>query len=205
MTITGAAYGVVLNDRAGREALAAVLSEKPYLAPPQAPVVYIKPGPCLSFGGAAVLVPGEAPELVVAPTLALLFGRDSGGAGLRAVAASALALDVSLPGGDYYRPDIARRCRKGFLPLGEFAAPTLPTEIITFVDDVEVHRWSLSRLVREPVQLIGDLGVFMTLRVGDILLIGLPGDAPVVRVGQSVRLKAEGLPALSTRLIAEAA
>ena len=205
MTIIGTAYGVVLNDRAEREALAVELSNPPYLAPPQAPVVYIKPGPCLSFGGAAVPMPVEAPELVVSPTLALLFGHDFGGAGLQAVAASALALDVSLPDGNYYRPDIAQRCRKGFLPLGDFTVPTLPDEIITFVDDVEVHRWSLSRLVRKPAQLIADLSVFMTLRAGDILLIGLPSDAPIVRAGQRVRMIANGLPVLSTRLVAEAA
>ncbi len=198
MTISGTAYGVVLNDRAEREALAAALVEKPYQSPPQAPVIYIKPGPCLSSGGAPVPVPVEAPELTVAATVALLFG--TGG-----VAAAALALDVSLPGGDYYRPDIARRCRDGFLPLGAFGNPALPDEIVTFVDGAEVHRWRLERLVRDAGRLIADLSSFMTLRPGDLLLVGLPGDPPTARAGQSIRVQAAGLPDLSTMLVAEAA
>ncbi len=204
MMISGTAYGVVLNDRAEREALAAVLTEKPYQGLPQAPVVYIKPGVSLTFGGAAVPVPAGTEGLTIAPTVALFFGRASTDAGLGAVAATALALDVSLPGADYYRPDIARRCRDGFLPLGAFTAPVIPEEIVTFVDDVAVHRWRLDRLVRDPARLIGDLSTFMTLRPGDLLLAGLPGDAPTARAGQRVRIEAAGLPALSTILAAEA-
>ena len=121
------------------------------------------------------------------------------------MAASALALDVSLPGGDYYRPDIARRCRDGFLPLGEFGDVSIPDEIVTSVDDVVVHRWSLSRLVRDPTTLITDLSSFMTLRAGDILLVGLPGDAPTARAGQRIKVEAANMTPLSTLIVGEAA
>lgn len=62
------------------------------------------------------------------------------------MSAAALALDVSLPGGDYYRPDTAHHCRNGFLPLGEFGSVAIPDEIVTSLDNVVVHRWSLSRV-----------------------------------------------------------
>lgn len=203
MTNIGTVYGVVLNDRAEQADYASAFTEAPYAAPPKAPVVYIKPAACISSGGAPVKLPAGETSLKLSPTIALLFGRASVDGGVAAVAAAALALDVSLPGGDYYRPDIARRCRDGFLPLAAFGAADLPDELITYVDDAPVHRWSLSRLLRDPATLIADLSAFMTLRAGDVLLIGLPGDAPIGHAGQSVRVEAEGMATLSTRIMGE--
>lgn len=199
------AYGVVLNDRTELTAHANALQAHPYNAPPKAPVIYIKPAPCLAFGGASVKMPPGETELKLSPTIALFFGRPSVEGGLEAVAAAALALDVSLPGGDYYRPDIARRCRDGFLPLGDFGPVQLPDEIITSIDDKIVHRWSLSRLSRSPAALIAELSDFMTLQAGDLLLVGLPADAPIARVGQRVRIEAKPLVSLSTVIMEEAA
>lgn len=201
----GTAYGVVLNDQAEQEAYDSAFKNPPYAAPPKAPVVYIKPAACISFNDAPVRLPAGEAALKLSPSIALLFGRSSVDGGLQAVAACALALDVSLPGGDYYRPDIARRCRDGFLPLGTFGEVTLPDEIVTYVDDVIVHRWPLSRLIRQPAALIADLSGFMTLRAGDLLLVGLPGDAPLVQAGQNVRVEARNMAPLCTHVVGEAA
>ncbi len=204
MTIAGTIYGVILNDGAELSRLSPAFGEKPYLTPPRAPVVYIKPRACVRTGDASVPMPADLAELEVAPTLALLFARDACGvdehAAMPCVGAACLALDVSIPQQDYYRPAIAQRCRDGFLPLGGFAAPVRFAEMATSVDGDEVHRWSTDRLVRGIPALIRDLAAFMTLRAGDLLLVGLPGDAPRVRAGQSVRVTADGLPALSTIL-----
>lgn len=204
MTVAGTIYGVVLNDEAERSRLAPTFTQKPYQAPPRAPVVYIKPRACVRVADAAVPMPVDLAELEAAPTLALLFARDASGVDERAamscVGAACLALDISIPPADYYRPAVAQRCRDGFLPLGGFASPVRSAELVTSVDGVEVHRWSTDRLVRAIPALIRDLAAFMTLRAGDLLLVGLPGDAPRVRAGQSVRVTADGLPALSTVL-----
>lgn len=202
MTIAGTIYGVILNDEAEQSRLAPAFAEKPYGAPPRAPVVYIKPRACVRMTHAAVPLPADVAELEAAPTLALLFARDACGiderAAMSCIGGACLALDVSIPQPDYYRPAIAQRCRDGFLPLGGFAAPVRSAEMVTRVDGVEVHRWSTDRLVRGIPALIRDLAAFMTLRAGDLLLVGLPGDAPRVRGGQSVRVAADGLPTLST-------
>lgn len=198
------AYGVVLNDRTELTAHADMLQAPPYNALPQAPVIYIKPASCLTFGGAPVKMPKGETALKLAPTISLFFGRPSLEGGFAAVAAAALALDVSLPGGDYYRPDIARRCRDGFLPLGDFGPVELPDEIVTSIDDQIVHRWSLSRLNRSPATLIAALSGFMTLQAGDLLLVGLPGDAPIARAGQRVKVEAKPLASLSTLITEEA-
>jgi 5-oxopent-3-ene-1,2,5-tricarboxylate decarboxylase / 2-hydroxyhepta-2,4-diene-1,7-dioate isomerase len=208
MIVTGTIYGVVLNDSEERAALGDALKADPYKALPLAPVVYIKPRLCATSGGAAIPLPQGEGELVAASTVALLFGRDATGvtpeAALSYVDAACLALEVSLPSGSYYRPAVAERCRDGFLPLAAADGVRLPDEIVTLVDGVEVHRWSLARLVRSPAQLISDLSAFMTLRAGDLLMIGLPGDAPRVTAGQTIRIEADGLLPLATTVAADA-
>lgn len=209
MAVTGTIYGVVLNDREELDRLDSSFREDPYKAPPKAPVVYIKPRLCATGGGAPVPLPEGESELVVAATLALLFAHDASrvtadGAWAH-VGATSLALDVSLPTASYYRPPIAQRCRDGFLPLGPASAPALPPEIVTFVDKQEVHRWPLSRLARSAEELIADLSAFMTLRAGDLLLIGLAGDAPRARAGQRIRVEAEGFAPIETRVEEEMA
>ncbi|MBB4858642.1 5-oxopent-3-ene-1,2,5-tricarboxylate decarboxylase/2-hydroxyhepta-2,4-diene-1,7-dioate isomerase [Novosphingobium chloroacetimidivorans] len=209
MIVSGTIYGVVLNDADERAALADAFNADPYKAPPQAPVVYIKPRLCATVGGAPVPLPAGESEVTVAATVALLFGRDatagSEDAALSHVEAACLALDVSLPSASYYRPAIAERCRDGFLPLGHAGDVCLPDEIVTFVDGVEAHRWPLSRLVRSAEKLIAELSSFMTLQAGDLLLIGLPGEAPRARAGQSVRVEAEGFAPIAVSITTEAA
>jgi len=204
MIASGTIYGVALNDSDERARLESSFHDEPYKAPPAAPVVYIKPRACATIGGAPVPLPTGEPELVVAATLALLFAEDVCAVAPAAVwgriAATCLALDVSLPAASYYRPAIAQRCRDGFLPLGDVGAPTLPAEIGTSIDGEEVHRWSLSRLVRPVETLVADLSAFMTLKAGDLLLVGVPGDAPRARAGQHVRIDAAGLASIETRI-----
>jgi len=204
MTITGTIYGVILNDIAERISLAAAFEGKPYLSPPKAPVLYVKPRGCATTGDTSVALPQGIAELNAASTIALLFERDARmvaeSEAWATIGAASLAVDLSVPQGDYYRPAIAQRCRDGFLPLGRLASPSLPDTIVTIIDGVEAHRWSTERLVRPAAQLISDLSSFMTLRAGDLLLVGLPGDAPRVRAGQSIRVEAQGLPALTAMI-----
>lgn len=202
--LAGTVYGVILNDRDERARLAEAFAVPPYKAPPEAPVVYIKPRNCFARSGAEVFIGDE--DVEVAATLGLLIGRDAvrtaAADALGHVAGVCLALDVTLPHESYYRPAIPLRCRDGFLPLGDFAAfapSILTTEIVTAVDGKSVHRWAPARLVRDAATLIADLSAFMTLSAGDVLLIGLPYDAPRVRAGQSVTVTAGSLPALKAQ------
>ena len=201
--IVGSVYGVVLNDREQNAALAGAFAEKPYAAAPKAPVLYIKPHNTLRFDGAAVPVPEGMAALEAAGTIALLFGDEPN----RPVAA-ALALDVCEPHASYYRPAIRQRCRDGFLPMGGFVPFDLEAlvaaPIETWIDGAVAHRWSLARLVREIPALIADVGAFMTLADGDVLLVGLAGDAPRVGVGARVELRHAALPTLTADFAQEA-
>lgn len=206
MTIAGNIYGVVLNDAAERERLAPQFGEKPYAAAPRAPVVYMKPLSSLATG--TVGVPA-ATGLIAATTVAVLIARDTGKVAESGVAAClggvALALDLSVPAASYYRPAVAQKNGDGRLALGSFAAPALPASLKLLADGELVHEWPLARLVRGLETLIADLGAFLTLKAGDVLLVGLPGDAPVIRPGQRLRVEADGLPTLDVTTTEEPA
>jgi 5-oxopent-3-ene-1,2,5-tricarboxylate decarboxylase/2-hydroxyhepta-2,4-diene-1,7-dioate isomerase len=207
--IVGTAYGIVLNDSMQRESLHAAFREAPYLTPPEAPVLYIKPRGCFTSDGGTVRVPAEAADVEVGATIGLLFGEDVDGrteTPIEKVAAVCVAIDFCLPHPNYYRPALAERCRDNFLPLGNFVgrpADLDAIEIATLINGVGAHRWSLSRLVRRIPDLIGDVSSFMTLGAGDLLLVGLPGDAPRARAGDRISVAARGLGMVSVQLQAE--
>ncbi|MCB9954872.1 MAG: fumarylacetoacetate hydrolase family protein [Caulobacterales bacterium] len=205
--IVGTIYGVALNDAEEIERLRTSFSAAPYNAPPLSPIVYIKPRMCATTFGAAIPLPKDESELKLAATVALTIGRDASrveaGKAMHHVASAGLALDVAIPFESYYRPPVANIARDGFLPLGATGAVGIPDEIVTAIDDLDVHCWKLSRLVRSPAQLIADLSQFMTLRAGDLILVGLPGDAPRARLGQRIRVTAHGMAQLTTLIATE--
>lgn len=207
-TLSGAAFGVALNDAAQLANLADAFAQPPYTTPPKAPVLYVKPRTCFSFGGAATPLPADLDHVRMAAAIGVLFARDVAGASpdavRGAVAAACLVLDVSAPSDGFYRPPIRQQCRDGFLPVGGFAAlPAAFGEIVTEIDGREAHRWSLDRLVRPLETLVSEISDFMTLSAGDLLLLGVPGDAPSASAGQSVRVSSAGLPTLTTVITPE--
>jgi len=203
--ISGTVYGVALNDHMERSLLSDVFHQPPYDAQPVAPVVYIKPRTCISVFGAPIRLDTDVDRVAVSATVALLIARDSKSIGeadaLSAIGAAALAVDASVPHNSFYRPALMERCRDGSLPIGEFAPfDPKPFEITTIVDGKVAHRWSLERLVRPVAKLIADLTEFMTLCAGDVLLVGIPGDAPIVGRGQTVAVSGGELPGVSFRV-----
>ena len=191
--IAGTVYGVALNDREQQQRLAAAFREPPYGKAPQRPVLYIKPRNCVVGSGGSVFLPPDLEQVEMSATLGLLIGRDAcrvaPAAALDHIAGVCLAMDISEPQDGYYRPPIRQRCRDGFLPLGmpvPFDPSLLQSDVETIVNDTRVHSWSPRRLVRDAASLIADITAFMTLSAGDLLLVGLPGDAP--RRGPAIAL-----------------
>lgn len=208
--VSGTVYGVVLNDSTSHAALGAAFSAPPYNKAPLAPVLYIKSRNCLTGNEAVVPLPTGIGDLEVAATIGLLIGRDaskvSAAKALDHIAAACLAFDLTEAHESFYRPSVRQRCRDSFLPIGApvgFDAAIFDSEIQTQIDGVAAHSWRPSRLMRDPAQLIADVSAFMTLAAGDLLLIGLPHDAPRVRGAHVVRASAKGLSALSINLSPE--
>jgi 5-oxopent-3-ene-1,2,5-tricarboxylate decarboxylase/2-hydroxyhepta-2,4-diene-1,7-dioate isomerase len=157
-------------------------------------------------------LPSDWTCVEAAPTLGLFIGRDASRVGLKTaldhVAGVCLALDIGEPDAGFYRPPIRQRCRDGFLRLGRMAAfdpDVLDGNLECRVNDVPVHASSPKRLLRDAASLITEITGFMTLAAGDLLLIGLPHDAPRLRDGDLIQVGTRGLPPLSAQLRLEAA
>lgn len=211
--LSGTVLGVLINHRPALAALGDAVFHPPYKAPPQAPVLYVKPRNTWLASGGAVAVPSDAPELVLGATLAAVIGRTAhavpAAQALDHVAGWLLVADVCVPHAVYYRPSLRWRVRDGFCPLGPAVVPrdavqqpdalTLTVEL----DGVPVHQAFTGDRVRNIATLIADVSSFMTLQPGDVLMLGVAEGAPRVHAGQSARITAPGLAPLAMQFVAE--
>lgn len=216
VTVIGTVYGVLLNGQAEWEAWAPRMTEPPYRAAPQAPVLYIKTANTWCASGAATAVPAGGAE--VGASLALVLG----GPACRVVAAQALdhvagcvlVNDLALPHASYYRPPLPQRNRDGFLGIG----PRLATlqqigdpnrlRLQVRIDGRLRQTVDLARMRRPAAQLIAEVSEFLTLQRGDVLLLGLGAPRPLARAGQRIEIQAPEAPALGVlrqQLVEEAA
>ena len=224
----GTVYGTLLNFRREWDLWAPKMSEAPYKAAPRAPVLYVKTANCFAPAGAAVPVTGEVelgatlglvigdfePNWAVAGSSQAQAAIKSGFNDLTRVAGCVLLDDLSLPHASYYRPAIRYRNRDGFLVCAPAVTPLADVDLKALriearVNGKRVQTVELSTLVRDAATLLADVGAFMTLQPGDVLLLGsdcLPdGTRPRVRAGDHVDIRAPGLLPLSHTLVQEAA
>lgn len=212
--LSGTVVGALLNDRAEIAALGEAAFHPPHKAPPVAPVLEVKPRHTLAGDGARVVVPAGEDRLDVGVALGIVIGSVAGrvpaGAALAVVAGYLVAADFSLPVASHYRPAVRLKARDGFCPLGavvpghRVAAPdTLATALR--IDCASVLHGSTGGRVRGVAQLIADVTAFMTLRPGDVLLLGRGQALAPVRAGQSLEASIEGVGTLRCRTVAEAA
>ncbi|HUA18628.1 MAG TPA: fumarylacetoacetate hydrolase family protein [Bryobacteraceae bacterium] len=201
-----AVYGVALNFRASREALAGQFYQDPYKKPPVAPILYVRPRNTWNVCGAAIPVPRDVEAVRMGGTLGIVIGRTACRVktqrALDYVAGYTVVNDASIPHDSYFRPAIRERCRDGFCCVSPAMAErdALPdpnqVEVRIRVNGELRCRASTRDLVRPVETLIADITEFLTLRPGDILLTGEPHDAPVARAGDRVRVEIDGLPPL---------
>ena len=191
---TGTVYGVLLNFSAERAALAAQMSQPPYKAPPQAPVLYVKTANTWSGNGASVSVPARVAQVEVGATVAMVVGP---------VVQYVLMNDLSIPHASYFRPPVKFKCLDGFLGIGSQLVPV--DDPAAFKLDVRINgslqqTVDFSNLVRNAQTLIRDVAEFMILREGDVLMLGcdcLPGGGrPLATVGDIVQISAPSHPAV---------
>lgn len=205
---TGSAvYGVVLNDQESIESLGEQLNEPPYKAPAKAPVLYIKPQNTLAADGADVVLPQGESAVEVGATIALVMDqmttRADAASASDNVAGIAVVADLSLPHDSYYRPAIREKCFDGSLPMSDSivsgaSAPALEDiTLVTSINGEVVEERTLNRQVRSQGQLLADVTEFMTLRSGDVLLVGVKYQAAQAKAGDKVTVSAEGVGQVS--------
>jgi 5-oxopent-3-ene-1,2,5-tricarboxylate decarboxylase/2-hydroxyhepta-2,4-diene-1,7-dioate isomerase len=209
--LSGSVYGVLLNHRTALQALGDAVNRPPYNAPPQAPVLYIKPRNTLAVDGDSIAVPPEVDELEVGASLGLVIGRPScrltEDRALESVAGYLIVNDVSVPHAPYYRPSIAFKARDGFCPLGPRVVPRAAIAnpdaltIRVYIDGVLKQATTNSQLVRPVARLLADVTEFMTLMPGDVLAVGVASPAPRIRAGERAGIEIEGLGRLENPIV----
>jgi 5-oxopent-3-ene-1,2,5-tricarboxylate decarboxylase / 2-hydroxyhepta-2,4-diene-1,7-dioate isomerase len=198
-------YGTLLNFRSELETLGAQVNEPPYGAPPKAPVLYIKPANTWSRNGAAIALPARVAKVEVGATIAMLMKAPG------EVAGYVLMNDLSIPHTSYFRPPVKFKCLDGFLGVGDTLLPAAAdVDPSRFRLEVRINgelkqSMNFSQLVRPAAQLLADVGEFMTLAAGDVLMLGVDAGRPLARVGDRIEISADGLGSLSNTLVAEAA
>jgi 5-oxopent-3-ene-1,2,5-tricarboxylate decarboxylase/2-hydroxyhepta-2,4-diene-1,7-dioate isomerase len=200
----GTVYGTLLNFRAEVELLAPQMNQPPYKAPPKAPVLYVKTANTWSAHGAAIAVPARVPEVEIGATIALVMGAAG------KVAGYVLMNDLSIPHASFFRPPVKFKCLDGFLGIGERLTPVSEAGNPSgFMLEVRINgelkqAVNFKYLVRDAVRLLADVGEFMTLRPGDVLMLGGDAGRPLAKVGERMDITAPGFGLLSNTLVAEA-
>jgi 5-oxopent-3-ene-1,2,5-tricarboxylate decarboxylase / 2-hydroxyhepta-2,4-diene-1,7-dioate isomerase len=203
----GTVYGTLLNFKAELAAMQSQMNQQPYKAPPQAPVLYIKPANTWSANGASIAVPARVPEVEIGATVAMVVSHQQ----IRYV----LMNDLSIPHSSFFRPPVKFKCLDGFLGIGshtlEMDRPQ-DFKLEVRVNGKLVQSLNFSQLVRPAAQLLADVSEFMTPHEGDVLMLGCDclnnGKRPLAKVGDVITISSSSHPALGTlsnTLVAEAA
>ena len=205
----GTVYGTLLNFRGELEALGEQVNAAPYKAPPKAPVLYIKPANTWSAHYAEITVPAGVAQVEVGATIAMVMKAPGELAGY------VLMNDLSLPHASLFRPPVKFKCLDGFLGVGGTLLPAERAgDPAQFVLEVRINgelkqTVNFGNLVRSPQQLLADVGEFMTLGAGDVLMLGCDvlkeGGRPLAKAGDRIELSAPGMGTLANTLVAEAA
>jgi len=209
----GTVFGTLLNYRGALAALGNAVDAALYEALPRAPVLYIKPANTWAAFGAEITLPAAVAAAEIGAALGIVIGatahRVAEREALDCVAGYTVVNDICEPHASFHRPAIRQRCRDGFCPIGpwviaqhEVATPEA-LKLRVLVNGKLASENTTANLIRPVARLIADVTEFMTLAAGDVLLAGVPENAPRARAGDRVRIEIEGVGALENALIAE--
>ena len=211
--LSGVVYGTLLNHEPALQALGDAIHSAPYKAAPRAPVLYLKPRNTVSFTGATVAVPADAPELEIGAALGIVIGqtacRVSPEQALQHVAGYTVVNDISVPHDVFYRPSIRLKARDGFCPVGPTVVPRAsianPDDLVVriFIDGELKQQTTTGQRLRNVARLLADVTEFMTLLPGDVLMLGVSAGAPRVRAGQQSRIVIDGVGELVNHFASE--
>lgn len=200
---TGTVYGTLLNFRREWDLWSPRMSQDPHKAAPQAPVLYVKTANTFSPAGQDLLLQDGVTEVDMGATLGLVIGGDG------QVTGAVLLNDWSVPHTRYYRPPVKFRCRDGFLALPEQITPGQVQDWAALQLTVQrngerVQAVDLRELMRGLPALLADVGEFMTLQVGDVLMVGTDcladGTRPRARAGDRVQISAPGFATVTVQV-----
>lgn len=203
----GTVYGTLLNFRREWDLWAPRMAQDPHKAAPQAPVLYIKTANTFSPAGQGLLLQDGVTEVDIGASLGWVVGEDG------QVEGAVLVNDWSVPHASYYRPPVKFRCRDGFLALPDQVTAGQASDWSALQIEVRrngtlVQTVDLRDLMRDVPTLLADVGEFMTLQPGDVLMVGTDcladGTRPRAKAGDRVDISAPGFASVVTHVKGQA-
>jgi 5-oxopent-3-ene-1,2,5-tricarboxylate decarboxylase/2-hydroxyhepta-2,4-diene-1,7-dioate isomerase len=188
-------YSALLNFHREWDLWAPRMTQDPHKAAPHAPVLYVKTANTFSPAGQGLLLQDGVTEVDIGATLGLVIGADA------QVTGAVLLCDWSVPHTSYYRPPVKFRCRDGFLALPKQLTKGQVAQWAALQIEVRrngelVQTVDLRELKRDLPTLLADVGEFMTLQSGDVLMVGtdclVDGSRPRAKAGDRVEISAPG-------------
>jgi 5-oxopent-3-ene-1,2,5-tricarboxylate decarboxylase / 2-hydroxyhepta-2,4-diene-1,7-dioate isomerase len=207
---TGTVYGTLMNFPCEHAALAAHMHDKPYGAPPKAPVLFIKTANTFSPNGADIVIPAGVNTVQVKSSVFMVFEHDvSAKWSSNAINTVSIGLmnDVTIPHASFYRPPVKFNCIDGFLGI---AAPRLASlgevdalELTLRINGLVVQTIRYADMLRSAAQLVDEISTFTQLRAGDVLMPGCPFEPMLARAGDLVEISAPGCQTLVNRFVTQ--
>lgn len=202
-TPRGTVYGTLLNFRREWDLWSPRMTQDPHKAAPQAPVLYVKTANTFSLAGQDLVLQDGVTEVDIGATLGLVIESDG------QVGGAALLNDWSVPHASYYRPPVKFRCRDGFLALPQQVTVGQVSDWAALQIAVRrngdlVQTVDLRELMRAMPELLADVGEFMTLQAGDVLMVGTDclddGTRPRAKAGDRVEISAPGFSTVTVQV-----
>ncbi|MHA6252270.1 fumarylacetoacetate hydrolase family protein [Oceanobacillus sp. CAU 1775] len=211
--IDGTIYGTLLNYQGEYKTLEPVMEKKPYNKPPNAPVLYIKPKNTFTSHRNPILLPEKTDALQIGAALGIVIGKNATKVmekdAREFIAGYTIINDVSIPHKSVHRPAVKEKSRDSFCPIGPWI---VSSESVKNPNDLSIkvsingevkQENSTKNLIRPIEKLIADVTEFMTLYKGDVLLVGVPENAPLAKENDLVKIEIEDIGILENRVINE--
>lgn len=206
-------YGTLLNFKGAYAELEPHMQDAPYESPPKAPILYIKPKNTFISNNQAIPLPEDIEVLEVGATLGIIIGKTATqineDEALDYIAGYTVVNDVSIPHESVHRPAVKEKSRDGFCPVGPWIVNKKDVNnpndlsITVFVNGEKQQENNTKNLIRPIEKLLADVTEFMTLYKGDVLLVGVPEEPPIVKADDLVKIEIEQVGVLENRVLLE--
>jgi 5-oxopent-3-ene-1,2,5-tricarboxylate decarboxylase / 2-hydroxyhepta-2,4-diene-1,7-dioate isomerase len=199
-------YGSLMHHRSEIQSMGEAAHQPPYNAPPQAPVLYIKPANTFNAFGGRLPLPAAHLHIQARSCVGLIYKQNQAPGHIERAQGAiqsiandcwemALLCDFSLPQTSFYRPPPRFNALDASLALPQnWQACALDAlaqfQIETWVNGKRVHAYGASEWVRSAAEQLAAVSEFLSWERGDVLMMGCPPDAPVVGPGDVVEARA---------------
>jgi 5-oxopent-3-ene-1,2,5-tricarboxylate decarboxylase / 2-hydroxyhepta-2,4-diene-1,7-dioate isomerase len=213
-------YGSLMHHCTELQALGDTAHQSPYNAPPQAPVLYIKPANTFNPFGGTLHVPDPHAQIQARVCMGLIFKSNQPSALIKSAQyaiknivltdwSMALLCDFSLPQPSFYRPPLRFNALDSSLALPSHWV-ALPErgfqdqQIETWVNGQRVHAYSSADWLCSAQTQLEAVSEFIAWEPGDVLMLGCPPDVPLVKAGDEVEACLSGQVFTRTLIAQEA-